>query len=257
MGIAKKGREHVVVLFRKQGVSREEHRINALGKTQPALKMVPIVRNSPVHHVAFEQLMQIEREPSRLAEGLALCETEGLEVNLRRQTIVEPTFAVYDIVKHPRSRRRAHDKGHVPQSGSPAVPKELQCREHAALRRVHPRELVDEDDLALVRGCADEALQEREGLQPRRRHLKIFETGIRERAGKGIELISQATLRQTRMLERERVPKRLADRRCLPNPQPAIDGNKLGVLLVKDAMEKCLLLVPAINMLPPCLSIVR
>ena len=91
--IPKDGCIQIFELVFQNGRLREEHRVDILCQALRPIKLRPVVRDTAHDHVSLYDLMPVHADTHCLGHGLALGESERLQVNLGGQTVVEATYA--------------------------------------------------------------------------------------------------------------------------------------------------------------------
>ena len=98
-------------------------------------------------------------------------------------------------------------------------------------RRVHPRQLVKEDNFlftALV--LLKQPLQKAESLPPRLRAFTLRHAGGIKRFHELFELLSERCVKKARMLKSKMVIKGLPYQVGLADPAPAVNSYELGLI---------------------------
>ena len=113
----------------------------------------------------------------------------------------------------------------------------LERRHEPGVRRVHPRQFVEENDLAAA--TARQGVRERtERGDPGRGRRTLRSEGPPHRIGERLQLVLHAAFGKPSVLEGKPVAERLADEKRLAHASPAVDRDEFGPSRTERLFER-------------------
>ena len=237
LGFAEQRGVEPVEFVGELGVLRDEKPVDRLRHRFPLPDAVPVERDAAHHHVAFENLPPVQPQFSRPDHLLAFRQRERVHPDAARDAVVEPAVVVDHLVDDPARGASADDQQDVLAEVRPTVPEMLQRAHEPGSGRVHPRHLVDKDDLLPARKGLQRLLEGVERRRPvgKRRDLPPRNPG--DRIPELGQLLLHSALGDARVDEGEPVSERLLHEEGLSDPPPPEDGDELGFVGLKGGSE--------------------
>ena len=119
MGVDKQGTEKPLEFKFQLGIPGKEKLVDILSQALSTLKIVQVIRYATQNHVTFCQIVMRHSDILGLKELLTLAQCKWRQLHLPSQAVIQPSFTVNQIVKHPRRGTAADYQHHLVMPGSP------------------------------------------------------------------------------------------------------------------------------------------
>ena len=226
--VRKKRTVQILKLIAQRGILPEEHPVHVLRQTHAAVYLLQVVWDAPHHHIALCKHLFRPSHSAALQVLARLAQRERHQVNLAGNSVMQPSLVLDDVLHHPRCGRPAHHQHHILARGAPLVPEQVYSLHKTRLLRIHPRQFVQENHLALLARLLHHHPQPFESLIPVSRSRRLaFVAILQQRIMEVLQLLSLCSPAHACSVEHKVVPKELLHQKSLAHTPATIHRHEL------------------------------